>query len=95
MFLFQNNPHGDLQIKICKEKSASLLHGVIKLYCIPKLKNLLVQLDKHGGALGEHCCAMSSWKLDVKLNQECELDSNYGSYMHKYINYQTPKIFFR
>lgn len=35
---------------------------------------------------------MSSLKLHVKLNEECELDSNYGSYTHKYINYQIPKI---
>jgi hypothetical protein len=66
MFLFQNNAHGDLQIKYVRKRVPPPPWGH-KIMLHSKLKNLLVQLDKHGGALGEHCCAMSSWKLHVKL----------------------------
>jgi hypothetical protein len=58
MFLFQNSPHGDLQIKYVRERVPPPWGHKIMLHS--KLKNFLVQLDKHGGALGEHCCAMSS-----------------------------------
>lgn len=63
MFLFQNNPHGD--IKYVRKREPPPWGHKIMLHS--KLKNLLVQLDKHGGALGETLLS------HVKFETSCQV----------------------